>query len=92
MIASSSPWGNPQSSTDKRYWIERYFGDLFHKKLILTHRKDLLRGDYLIDDRLKNGVGEFQGKLLRFGTDMETGKKSEFPTWKEILNYFVNEN
>jgi 5'(3')-deoxyribonucleotidase len=27
-IASSSPWGNPESSTDKRYWIEKYFGDI----------------------------------------------------------------
>ena len=58
----------------------------------MTHRKDLLRGDYLIDDRLKNGAGEFKGKLLRFGTDWETGEKNEFPTWKEILNYFENEN
>lgn len=92
LIASSSPWGNPQSSTDKRFWIEKYFGDIFHKKLILTHRKDLLRGDYLIDDRLKNGAGEFKGKLLRFGTDWETGEKNEFPTWKEILNFFEDEN
>jgi 5'-nucleotidase len=26
-------------------------------------------GDYLIDDRLKNGAGEFKGELIHFGTD-----------------------
>ena len=65
-IATSAPWGNPQSNTDKRFWIEDYFGDIFHKKMFITHRKDLLMGDYLIDDRLKNGAGEFSGELLRF--------------------------
>jgi len=47
MIATSAPWGNPQSNTDKRFWIEDYFGDIFHKKMFITHRKDLLMGDYL---------------------------------------------
>ena len=70
LIATSAPWGNPQSNTDKRFWIEDYFGDIFHKKMFITHRKDLLMGDYLIDDRLKNGAGEFSGKLLRFGNDL----------------------
>jgi hypothetical protein len=58
----------------------------------LTHRKDLLRGDYLIDDRLKNCADRFEGKLLRFGIDWQTGEKNEYPTWDEILNYFENEN
>ena len=60
-IATSAPWGNPQSLTDKRFWLEDYFDNIFHKRLFTTHRKDLLMGDYLIDDRLKNGAGEFKG-------------------------------
>ena len=39
--------------------------------MIITHRKDLLIGDYLIDDRLANGAKDFKGKLLRFGYDYE---------------------
>ena len=42
-------------TTDKRFWIEDHFGTMFHKKMFITHRKDLLVGDYLIDDRTKNG-------------------------------------
>jgi 5'-nucleotidase len=85
-IATSAPWGNPQSNADKRFWIEDYFGDLFHKKMFITHRKDLLMGDYLIDDRIKNGAGEFKGELLRFGLDWENNNKpNEYPTWDSIL-------
>ena len=89
-IATSAPWGNPQSLTDKRYWIENHFGELFHKKLVTTHRKDMLLGDYLIDDRLKNGAGEFSGKLLRYGVDWENDyKPNEYPTWESILEYLL---
>ena len=89
-IATSAPWGNPMSLSDKRFWIEDYFGDIFHKRLFTTHRKDLLVGDYLIDDRLKNGAGEFSGKLLRFGNDWENDNKpNEFPTWESILDYLL---
>ena len=58
--------------TGKRYWLEYWFGETFHKRLVTTHRKDLLVGDYLIDDRLKNGAGEFKGKLLCLDRDWET--------------------
>jgi len=89
-IATSAPWGNPQSLTDKRFWLEDYFGDTFHKRLFTTHRKDLLMGDYLIDDRLKNGAGEFKGKLLRFGYDWENDNKpNEYPNWDSILDYLL---
>ena len=85
-IATAAPWGNPDASTDKRYWIEEHFGNLFHKKMVVTHRKDLLGGDYLIDDRIKNGAGEFKGELLRFGWAYETETWNEYPTWETILN------
>ena len=85
-IATSAPWGNPMSLSDKRFWIEDYFGEMFHKRLFTTHRKDLLVGDYLIDDRLKNGAGEFRGELLRFGYDWENDfLPNEYPSWDDIL-------
>ena len=85
-IATSAPWGNPMSLSDKRFWIEDYFGEIFHKRVFTTHRKDLLMGDYLIDDRLKNGAGEFSGELLRFGYDWENDfLPNEYPSWDDIL-------
>lgn len=85
-IATSAPWGNPDSASDKRYWVERYFGELFHKKMFTTHRKDLLIGDFLIDDRLKNGAKDFRGELIRFGWDYENLKWNEYPDWNSVLN------
>jgi 5'-nucleotidase len=77
-IATAAPWSNPQSLSDKRYWIEKHFGDMFRRKIFTTHRKDLLIGDYLIDDRIKNGAGEFRGELLLFGGN-------HYPDWEAIL-------
>ena len=37
-------------------------------------------GDYLIDDRTKNGAGEFSGELIQFGTN-------KFPDWNTVLKY-----
>jgi 5'(3')-deoxyribonucleotidase len=53
--------------------------------MFVTHRKDLLMGDYLIDDRIKNGAGEFGGELLRFGWSYEELKYNEYPNWESIL-------
>ncbi len=86
-ILSTAPWKNPSAWTDKANWVHKYFGiekdTVFHKRLIITHRKDLNKGDYLIDDRTKNGAGEFQGELIQFGSE-------EFPDWKTVTEYLVH--
>ena len=84
-IATATPWENPKAAMHKRLWIEKYFGDLFLKKMFTTHRKDLLIGDYLIDDRLKNGASEFRGELLSFGWAYEQNQWNEYKTWVDIL-------
>jgi 5'(3')-deoxyribonucleotidase len=84
-IATAAPWGNPEAATDKRYWIEKYFGNIFHKKMFVTHRKDLLMGDYLIDDRTANGAGEFKGELISFGWNYEEQKFNKYPNWDSVL-------
>lgn len=77
-IATAAPWDNISAPSDKRYWIQKYFGDIFRRKMFITHRKDLLVGDYLIDDRTKNGAGEFKGELLLFGGN-------HYPDWDSVL-------
>jgi 5'(3')-deoxyribonucleotidase len=79
---STAPWNNPSAWTDKRLWLEEQFGDVINRKLILTHRKDLMKGDILIDDRPNNGADKFQGEWIQFGSD-------KFPNWNEILNYLL---
>ena len=63
----------------KRLWIAKYFDEkLIRKRLILSHHKHLLIGDYLIDDRRFNGASEFKGDWLHFGSDV-------YPNWDMVL-------
>ena len=83
-ILSTAPWRNPSAWADKVDWVTKYFGDVFYKKMILTHRKDLCKGDYLIDDRGNNGTSEFEGEWIHFGSE-------RFPDWDAVLKYLLGE-
>lgn len=83
-ILSTAPWKNPSAWADKVNWVTKYFGDVFYKKMILTHRKDLCKGDYLIDDRGKNGTSEFEGEWIHFGSE-------RFPDWDAVLKYLLGD-
>jgi 5'(3')-deoxyribonucleotidase len=73
-------WDIPESYSDKRLWLEKFYGNLAKKRLILTNRKDLAIGDYLIDDRLKNGSEKSKVKFIHFGT-------KSFPDWDSVVKY-----
>lgn len=78
---STAPWDNPNAWTHKRLWVAKHFDEkLIRKKLILCHHKNLLIGDYLIDDRRFNGASEFTGEWIHFGS-------KDFPNWKSVLKY-----
>ena len=79
-ILSTAPWKNPSAWSDKVAWVTRYLDDVFHKRMVITHRKDLCQGDYLIDDRGKNGTSEFAGEWIKFGSE-------KFPDWNSVLEY-----
>ena len=64
-IASTPPWTRPEVWGHKREWIGEHFPDL-KRKIILTHRKDLLIGDILIDDSRFRGQPDFQGEWFWF--------------------------
>lgn len=79
-VLSTSPWNNPSAWTDKLLWVKRHLGQPAYKRLILTHHKNLNRGEFLIDDRTKNGAGLFQGEHLLFGSEA-------FPHWRAVVEY-----
>lgn len=88
-ILTTAPWNNPNSWTHKRLWVEEKFGKLLTKKVIISHRKDLLKGDFLIDDRTANGAGEFEGFHIHFGWDYINKKWNSFPDWNSVMNYLI---
>ncbi len=79
-VLSTSPWDNPSAWSDKLLWVKEYLGDAAYKRLILTHHKELNRGDFLVDDRTGRGAAEFEGTLIQFGSE-------EFPDWPSVVRY-----
>ena len=84
-ILSTAPWKNPSAWSDKVKWVTRYLDDVFHKRMVITHCKNLCKGDYLIDDRGKNGTSEFEGEWIPFGND-------QFPDWESVVQYLLKQN
>ena len=83
-ILSTAPWKNPSAWSDKVEWVTKYLDDVFHKRMVITHRKDLCKGDYLIDDSGKNGTSEFAGEWIKFGSE-------QFPNWESVLKYLAGQ-
>jgi 5'-nucleotidase len=82
-ILSTAPWNNHTAWTDKLHWVKQWLGDHAHKRLILSHHKHLNSGDFLIDDRKKNGADRFTGELILFGS-------AAYPDWKTVTEYLMN--
>jgi len=85
-ILTTAPWKNISAWSDKAAWVHKYFGEEkdspFYKSLIISHHKNLNKGDFLIDDRTKNGAGEFEGELILFGSE-------KFPDWERVCDYLI---
>lgn len=84
-VLSTAPWDNPSAWHDKVAWIRDQFGagqdSPLYKRVILSHHKDLNRGDFLVDDRpYKRGADRFEGEVLHFGSDA-------YPTWPDVVAY-----
>ena len=77
-ILSAPSLKNAFSYAEKREWIEAHIGYDFCHRLILCAHKGLLRGDFLIDDRV-SGMGQekFEGQLIHFGS-------RRFPDWPSV--------
>lgn len=72
--------------TEKALSIKKHFGHEWLKKLIISYHKELLIGDYLIDDRTSGrGQESFNGELINYGSD-------KFPNWRTIKKYLYNIN
>ena len=81
-VLSTAPWKNPSAWSDKLLWVKRNLGPAGYKRLILSHHKDLNRGDFLIDDRTGHGADRFAGEHIHFGSD-------RFPDWPSVMEYLL---
>ena len=81
-ILSTGPWKNPSAWSDKLLWVKKYLGQSAHKRLILSHNKQLNMGDFLVDDRTANGAGEFKGEHIHFLSE-------KFKNWNDVVSYLL---
>lgn len=80
-IATRPSQKNPLSYTEKRMWTEEVLGEWWIDRLQLVPHKELLKGDYLIDDNVEGaGQSEFEGELIHFASE-------KFPSWEEVIRY-----
>ena len=85
-ILSTPQWSNHNSYTEKALAIKDSFPEVLFKRLILSHDKTLLRGNYLIDDRVQKGVlGRFEGEHIHFGS-------GKFQNWATVVNYLADKD
>lgn len=72
---------NPLCYSEKRRWVEQYLGFEHVHRLIISYHKNLLIGDYLIDDKTEErGQENFTGELIQFGI-------SGMRTWRDIKRH-----
>ncbi len=62
-ILSTAPWKNPLAWSDKVEWVTKYLDDVFHKRMVITHRKDLCQGELPPDK--KQGLDEILEEIGR---------------------------
>ena len=83
-IASTPPWTRPEVWGHKREWIGEHFPYL-KRRIILTHRKDLLIGDILIDDSRYRGQPDFQGEWFWFNKNWNN------KNWEACMEWIYKE-
>jgi 5'-nucleotidase len=79
-ILTRPSYKNALCYTEKRLWIENYFGLEFCKKIIMCDDKSMVKGDFLVDDSITDGQLDFEGELIRFGTP-------EYDDWFKVYDY-----
>ena len=85
-ILTRPSYQNPMCYTEKRVWVEKYFGLEVAKKLIICWDKGLLKGDFLIDDTINvesklDLQTKFEGEFMHFGSE-------KTPDWKAVRRTF----
>jgi len=69
-ILTAPSYLNPLCYTEKRVWVEKHLGLKAAEAMIISGHKNLLKGDYLIDDNSKGkGQDGFEGSLLLVDED-----------------------
>jgi 5'-nucleotidase len=90
-ILTTVPWDVPVAATEKILWVKKYLIDeipSLRKRIMTSHFKQLNHGEFLIDDRTKNGAGEF-GKWRNLGGELIQFGSEGLETWAKVCSYLA---
>lgn len=80
-VVAALPTNDTGYARRMQEWTFETLGVAAYNRLVLTNRKDLLYGDYLIDGLATNGSRDFMSTRIDFGSET-------FKTWDDIIEYF----
>jgi 5'-nucleotidase len=83
----------PNSLKDKLEWLMEHFSFFSWRQLALCGNKDLVQGDFMIDDHVKNLKG-FKGKPYLFSAahNLRITGYDRINNWQEAAGIFLNGN
>src|ERR1035438_3349553 len=64
--------------SEKAFWVRKHLGYDAQEKMILSCDKSVVIGHYLIDDTTNAKQEQFEGTLIRFGSE-------QYPNWESVL-------
>ena len=80
------------SYKDKWEWLEEHFPFISFRRIVFCGDKNIVHGDYMIDDKVSN-LASFNGKGLLFDA-LDNHYDTEYQrvnNWAEIRDYFRSE-
>lgn len=81
-ILASAPYNDPDSWRERVVWCEEHLGVGAWNRLIVSNRKDLVMGDYVIDAHpSRYGLENGMATVIDYGND-------PYKTWDDVLTFF----
>ena len=85
----SSAMEFPNSLIEKYEWLQKHFSFLHWKQFVFCGRKNIVHGDFMIDD-LPHNLKGFNGEKLLFTAphNMHIQELTRLNNWNEVERYF----
>lgn len=81
-VLASAPYNTPEAWSEPVRWAETHLGTVAWDKVVVSNRKDLILGDYIIDRHTDSyRLQDSMGTVIGYGSD-------PYRTWDDIVTFF----
>lgn len=94
-FVTATPYTTPTAGYEKYQWVDEHFPHIGPKNVIMAHKKDMIRGDLLLDDSPRN-LNEFGKIRVAYDYAYNRGTKTDYrvSNWVDfeiLINRLTNE-